>query len=114
MRKSTWTPSIVPDHTDHNFYLVMDRLDPDTTIFHERVVETTDLENVITDMLSGQIVIRCAFSPSIQLKSGPRTYLKTLPVRFNDDAISSSWMCRVPFKVLLMTIWGPSKTNNSR
>lgn len=54
MRKSTWTPSIVPNHTDHTFYLVMDRLDPDTTIFHERVVETTDLETVITDMLSGQ------------------------------------------------------------
>jgi|SRR3569623_303645 len=54
MRKSTWTPSIVPNHTDHNFYLVMDRLNPDTTIFHERVVETTDLETVISDMLSGQ------------------------------------------------------------
>jgi len=54
MRKSTWIPSIVPNHTDHNFYLVMDRLDPDTTIFHERVIETTDLETVISDMLSGQ------------------------------------------------------------
>jgi hypothetical protein len=54
MRKSTWTPSIVPNHTDHNFYLVMDRFNPDTTIFHERVVEETDLETVISDMLNGQ------------------------------------------------------------
>src|SRR3569623_1762509 len=32
----------------------MDRLDADTTIFHERVVEATDLETVISDMLTGQ------------------------------------------------------------
>lgn len=54
MRRSNWAPSVVPNYTDHNFYLVMDRLDPDTTIFHERVIETTDVETVISDMLSGQ------------------------------------------------------------
>jgi hypothetical protein len=52
--KSRWSPSIVPDHTNQNFYLVMDRLDADTTIFHERVVEATDLETIISDMLTGQ------------------------------------------------------------
>lgn len=54
MGKSRWSPSIVPSHSGQNFYLVMDRLDADTTIFHERVIEATDLETVISDMLSGQ------------------------------------------------------------
>ena len=54
MSKTRRTPSLVPSHTDQHFYLVMDRLDADTTIFHERVVEATDLETVICDMLTGQ------------------------------------------------------------
>jgi hypothetical protein len=54
MRKSNWIPSIVPNGMDQNIYLVLDRLDGDTTIFHERVLQSTDLDTVINDLLAGQ------------------------------------------------------------
>lgn len=53
MRKG-WTPSIVPDGRDQNFYFVVDRLDPDTIIFHETGIDRTDLETVIKDLSDGQ------------------------------------------------------------
>jgi hypothetical protein len=53
MRKLS-SPSIAPNGPDRSIFLVLDRLPPDTTLFHESVLESTNLETVISDMISGQ------------------------------------------------------------
>jgi hypothetical protein len=54
MRKSNWTPSIVPRDDDQNVYLVMDDLGKHGRDWREADAEATDLETVITDLLDGQ------------------------------------------------------------
>jgi hypothetical protein len=54
MRRSGWTPSIVPDGDDQNVYLVMDDFGRRGRAFRETGVERADLEAVIMDMLEGQ------------------------------------------------------------
>jgi hypothetical protein len=51
---STWTPSIVPHGHDETVYLVTDDLGKLGSVWREADVETTDLETVITDLMSGQ------------------------------------------------------------
>jgi hypothetical protein len=53
MRKSGWTPSIVPNGDDQNVYLVLDDLGR-SRIWRETDADATDLETVISDLLSGQ------------------------------------------------------------
>jgi hypothetical protein len=54
MRKSGWTPSIVPSD-DQNVYLVVDDLGGRLgRVWRETDVEKTDLETVIQDLLEGQ------------------------------------------------------------
>jgi hypothetical protein len=54
MRKSTWTPSIVPGGDDHDVYLVLDDFGRNGRAWPETDVEATDLETVIVDLLEGQ------------------------------------------------------------
>jgi hypothetical protein len=54
MRKSDWTPSIVPSEADRDIYLVEDDLGELGRIWPETEVEATDFETVVTDLLSGQ------------------------------------------------------------
>jgi hypothetical protein len=54
MRKSNWTPSIVPRGEDQNVYLVVDDLGERGRIWREADEETTDLETVIQDLLAGE------------------------------------------------------------
>jgi hypothetical protein len=54
MRKSNWTPSIVPNDADQNVYLVVDDFGRNGRTWREASVEATDLETVILDMLEGQ------------------------------------------------------------
>jgi hypothetical protein len=54
MRKSTWTPSIVPSGDDHDVYLVLDDFGRRGQAYPETDVEATDLETVILDLLEGQ------------------------------------------------------------
>lgn len=51
MRRSSWTPSIVPSGNDQNqnIYLVVD-----DCVWREADVGETDLETVITDLMAGQ------------------------------------------------------------
>jgi hypothetical protein len=51
MRRSNWTPSIVPSGDDHNVYLVMDDLG---RLGRESDYEDTSFETVVADLLSGQ------------------------------------------------------------
>lgn len=54
MRKSNWTPSIVPNIGDPTVYLVVDDFGRNGRSWRETDVENTDLETVILDMLEGQ------------------------------------------------------------
>ena len=54
MRRSNWTPSIVPSGDDQNVYLVVDDFGRLGRAFRETDVEATDLETVIVDMLDRQ------------------------------------------------------------
>ena len=54
MRRSSWTPSIVPNGDDQDVYLVIDDFGRNGRVYREADVETTDLETVVQDMLEGQ------------------------------------------------------------
>ena len=54
MRKSNWTPSIVPNEDDQTVYLVADDFGRIGRAWREADYETTDLETVIQDLLTGQ------------------------------------------------------------
>lgn len=54
MRKSNWTPSIVPRDDDQDVYLVVDDLGRLGRVWREADYECTDFETVVTDLLSGQ------------------------------------------------------------
>ena len=54
MRRSIWTPSIVPNGDDQNVYLVVDDLGRLGRVWREADADTTDLETVFQDLLGGQ------------------------------------------------------------
>ncbi|QHO79243.1 hypothetical protein ACH79_33345 [Bradyrhizobium sp. CCBAU 051011] len=54
MRRSSWTPSIVPNDNDETVYLVADDFGRLGRAWSEADYETTDLETVIQDLLTGQ------------------------------------------------------------
>jgi hypothetical protein len=54
MRKSEWTPSIVPDEDEQTIYLVANDFGKVGRAWAETDYEATDLETVIQDLLSGQ------------------------------------------------------------
>jgi hypothetical protein len=54
MPRRGWTPSIVPYGADQTIYLVVDRFGGLCTVYRETEVERTDLETIITDLVSGQ------------------------------------------------------------
>ena len=54
MRRSSWTPSIVPNETDQTVYLVADDFGKIGRAWRETDLESTDLETVIQDLLTGQ------------------------------------------------------------
>ena len=53
MRKSNWTPSIVPRGDDQDVYLVVDDLGRLGRVWRETDVEATDLETFVQDLLEG-------------------------------------------------------------
>jgi hypothetical protein len=54
MRRSDWTPSIVPRGDDRDVYMVEDDLGRLGHIWPEADSETTDFETIVTDLLTGQ------------------------------------------------------------
>ena len=54
MPSTGWTPRIVPYGADQTVYLVVDRFGPFGSVYRETEVERTDLETIITDLMSGQ------------------------------------------------------------
>jgi hypothetical protein len=55
MPGTDWTPSIVPNGADQTAYLVVDRFGRLGTAYRETDIERSDLETVITDLMSGQV-----------------------------------------------------------
>jgi hypothetical protein len=49
-----WTPSIVPNGNEETVYLVLDDFGRNGRAWRETDVERTDLETVISDLMSGQ------------------------------------------------------------
>ena len=54
MRQSGWTPSIVANDQDQTVYLVADDFGKNGRAWRETDYETSDLETVIQDLLTGQ------------------------------------------------------------
>jgi hypothetical protein len=54
MRRSGWTPSIVPNDADQTVYIVGDDFGRNGRCYREVDLEAADLETVITDLLEGQ------------------------------------------------------------
>ena len=54
MRKSNWTPSIVPNGNNETVYLVADDFGKVGRAWRETDLEATDLETVIQDLLEGE------------------------------------------------------------
>jgi hypothetical protein len=54
MRRSNWTPSIVPNSDDQDVYLVANDLGRLGRIWPDADLERTDLESVVQDLLEGQ------------------------------------------------------------
>jgi hypothetical protein len=54
MRKSNWTPSIVPRGDGQDVYMVLDDLGALGQVWREADVEATDFATVVTDLLTGQ------------------------------------------------------------
>jgi hypothetical protein len=54
MRRSSWTPSIVPNDNDETIYLVAHDFGRLGRAWREADYEATDLETVIQDLLTGQ------------------------------------------------------------
>ena len=75
MRRS-WTPSIVPESGDQNIYLVMDDLGRLGRIWSEADAETTDLETVIGDLLTGQYSSPVRVVAFNTAERGPKTFCR--------------------------------------
>jgi hypothetical protein len=54
MPRTGWTPTSVPYGADQTVYLVVDRFGGLGSVYREAEVEATDIETIITDLLSGQ------------------------------------------------------------
>jgi uncharacterized membrane protein len=54
MRRSNWTPSIVPTDDGQNVYIVLDDFGRNGRAFRETNAERADFEAVIMDMFEGQ------------------------------------------------------------
>jgi hypothetical protein len=54
MRRSSWTPSIVPNEDDQTVYLVAEDFGRLGRAWREAEYDATDLETVLQDLLAGQ------------------------------------------------------------
>jgi hypothetical protein len=54
MHGSSWMPTLAPYGADQTVYLVIDRFGGLGSVYRETEVERTDLESIITDLMSGQ------------------------------------------------------------
>jgi hypothetical protein len=53
MPRTGWSPSTVPYGADETVYLIIDRFSTGT-VYRETEIERTDLETILSDLLTGQ------------------------------------------------------------
>jgi len=87
MRKTNWTPSIVPGGDDQTVYLVADDFGKMGRAWREADYETTELETVIRDLLSGQYSHPIRSLRSTLTNDGQRTFRKTWLMNYGGVAI---------------------------
>ena len=51
---NSWTPAAVPYGADQTVYLVIDRFKGLGSVYRETEIERTDIETIISDLLTGQ------------------------------------------------------------
>jgi ATP-dependent DNA ligase len=73
MRKSNWTPSIVPNGNDHTVYLVADNFGRIGLAWREADYEAIDLKTALQDLLPVSTPTRSGSSPSARPSVGRRT-----------------------------------------
>jgi len=93
MRKSSWTPSIVPTDQDETVYLVADDFGRLGRAWREADYEATDLETVIQDLLTGQYKNPFRVVPSTLPSDGRRMFPKMSPANYAADAICRCAIC---------------------
>ena len=54
MPSTGWTPRIEPYGADQTVYLVVDRFERLGSVYRDTEVERTDLDTIVTDLMSGQ------------------------------------------------------------
>jgi hypothetical protein len=77
VRRSSWTPSIVPNDNDETVYLVADDFGRLGRAWREADYETTDLETVIQDLLTGQYSNPIRVIAFNTASAGRKTFPKT-------------------------------------
>ena len=98
MRKSNWTPSIVPRADDQDIYLVVDDLAGLAGYGGMPTLRQPILRSSSSICSRGNTKTRSAFSVSIRLKAGRGTSRKTSPASCAGVAICSCATCRHPFR----------------
>ena len=107
MPRTGWTPSIVPMvpyGADQTVYLVVDSFGRLGTAYRETDIERTDLETVITDLMSGQFNDPVRVVAFNTLEHGRRTSQKMSPSKFKAAAISMVTTYRKHFRTLLIAM----------
>ena len=93
MRRTGWTPSIVPTGNDQNVYIVVDDFGRLGRAYRETDVGKADLETTISDLMSGQYSNRSASSHSIRWSIGPKMSRKISRGKFAVASISPVMPC---------------------
>jgi hypothetical protein len=93
MRRSSWTPSIVPRGDDQDVYLVVDDLGRVGRVWREADYEDTSFETVVADLLSGQYKSPIGIFCFNAVEGWSRTCRKTSPTSFGGDAIWKTGTC---------------------
>jgi hypothetical protein len=100
MRKSNWTPSIVPNGNDQTVYLVADDFGKHGTAWRETDVETADLETVIRTCSAANTATQFASSPSTRPNAGRWMCQKTSRTSYGGAAICRCATSRFSFRTL--------------
>ena len=99
MRKSNWTPSIVPRGDDRDIYLVVDDLGRLGRVWREADYEATDFETVVTDLLDGQYSNPTGIFAFNTAEGWARDVSADAAPSCADAAICSCAMCRQHFTI---------------
>ncbi len=101
MSSTGWTPRIVPYGADQTIYLVVDRFGQLGSIYRETEVEQTDLETIITDLMTGQFNDPVRVVAFNTLEHWSNDVSGESPHKFKCAAISTA----SPFRSISKTSW---------